>query len=41
MVVGALRGLAATAGSFEKAGLNQIGLMDIFERALILLDRSS
>src|SRR5678810_979442 len=41
MVVGAFRGLAATAGSFEKAGLDQIGLMDIFECALIFLDRSS
>src|SRR2546422_4768885 len=39
MIEGQLRGLAATAGSFEEAGLNQIGLMDIFEGALVFLDR--
>ena len=38
MIEGQLRGLAATAGSFEEAGLNQIGLMDIFEGALVFLD---
>jgi len=39
MIEGQLRGLAATTGSFEEAGLNQIGLMDIFEGALVFLDR--
>ena len=40
MIEGQLRGLAATAGSFEETGLNQIGLMDIFEGTLVFLDRS-
>ena len=39
MCEGQLRGLAATASSFEEAGLNQIGLMDIFESAFVFLDR--
>ncbi len=37
MIEGQLCGLAAAAGSFEEAGLNQIGLMDIFEGALVFL----
>ena len=39
MIEGLLRGLAPATGSFEEAGLNQIGLMDIFEGALVFLDR--
>ena len=35
MIEGPLRGLAATTGSFEETGLNQIGLMDIFEGAFV------
>ena len=38
MIKSQLRGLAATASSFEEAGLNQIGLMDIFEGAFVFLD---
>ena len=37
MIEGQLRGLAATAGSFEEAGLNQIRFMDIFEGAAVFL----
>ena len=40
MIEGPLRSLATTAGSFEETSLNQIGLMDIFEGALVFLDRS-
>lgn len=38
MIEGQFRGLAATSCSFKKAGLNQVGLMDIFESALVFLD---
>ena len=38
MIEGQLRGLAATPGSFKETGLNQIGLMDIFESTLVFLD---
>jgi hypothetical protein len=38
MIEGQFRGLPATAGSFEKAGLNQIGLMDVLKGAPIFLD---
>ena len=39
MIEGQFRGLAATAGTFEEAGLNQKGFMDIFEGALVFLNR--
>ena len=39
MIESQLRRVATTTGSFEEAGLNQIGLMNIFERALVFLDR--
>ena len=38
MIEGQFRDLPPTAGSFEEAGLYQIGLMDILEGPLIFLD---
>src|SRR4029079_12196459 len=40
MIEGQFCGLAPTAGSFEKSGLNQVGFMHIFEGALIFMKRS-
>lgn len=38
MIERQLRGLSAAPGAIKKSGLNEIGLVDVFERALIFLN---